>query len=130
MTVVNINGKTYEIPNGSVSVINGKIYCNGKLYVDNNIDSCNITITGDNISVKTTSGNVIINGSAGNIVTTSGDVNVKGDVIGNCKTLSGDINAKLIHNEKVERTHKNNTGVYYSLWKRIIDKVRRFFNFD
>lgn len=131
MTVVNINGRTYNVPDGNVSVINNKIYCNGKLYVsgdDRENSPCNITITGDNISVKTTSGNVIVNGNAGNIITTSGDINVKGDVIGNCKTTSGDINAKQVFNEKVENTYRNNTGVYYSIWRQIIDKILIFFN--
>ena len=131
MTVISVNGKTYNVPDGNISVVNNKIYCNGKLYVsgdDRENDSCNITIKGDNISVKTTSGDVIVNGNAGNIITTSGDINVKGNVIGNCKTTSGDINAKEIHNEKFISEHYNNvTGVHYSFCRKMIKKIVNFF---
>ena len=115
MTVINVNGKTYNVPDRNISVVNNKIYCNGKLYVsgyDRENDSCNITIKGDNISVKTT----------------SGDINVNGNVIGNCKTTSGDINAKEIHNEKVISEHYNNvTGVHYLFCRKMIKKIVNFF---
>lgn len=119
---VTINGKTYKLPAGSVSVVDGKIYHNGKLvddFSDTKEPIYNIMISGDNNNISTHSGDITVNGNAGSVTTqsgdieisrevngdvktTSGDINIKGNVYGRCSTVSGDINAKKID--------ENNTG--------------------
>lgn len=96
-TTVQINGKTYNLPSGNISVIDNKIYCDGKL-----VENCNeikdkvisIKITGDNCHVSCASGDIIINGSAVNAETQSGDISITGNVDGTCRTVSGDITVK------------------------------------
>lgn len=127
-TIVTINGKTYKLPAGSVNVVDGKIYHNGKL-VDNFSDAkepiYNIVIYGDNNNISTHSGDITVNGNAGSVTTqsgdieisrdvngdvktTSGDINIKGNVYGRCSAVSGDINAKRI--DENGSTSKNTTS--------------------
>ena len=115
MTRVSVNGKTYSLPDGSISVINNKVYCNGELvtdeseskekviniYVHGNVqggiktDVGNIKVTGDCIDIKTTSGDVECGDVRGDINTVSGDVKCK-SVTGSIKTVSGDVSKRLL----------------------------------
>lgn len=127
-TTVTINGKTYKLPAGSVNVVDGKIYHNGKL-VDDFSDAkepiYNIVISGDNNNISTHSGDITVNGNAGSVTTqsgdieisrdvngdvktTNGDINIKGNVYGRCSAVSGDINAKRI--DENAGTSKNTTS--------------------
>ena len=122
-TIVTINGKTYKLPAGSVNVVDGKIYHNGKL-VDDFSDAkepiYNIMISGDNNNISTHSGDITVNGNAGSVTTqsgdieitrdvngdvkaTSGDINIKGNVYGRCSAVSGEINAKRIDENGVTK---------------------------
>lgn len=108
-----VNGKTYRIPGcHSISVINNKVFVDGKPYHDTGdgelIAECiNITIEGDvtgnvvnesgdikcgNVggSVKIVSGDVSCDNVTGDVSTTSGDIKAN-SINGSCRTLSGDI---------------------------------------
>lgn len=130
-TTITINGRTYNLPSGSVSVVDGKIYHNGKLvddYSDKKETTYNVVISGDNNNISVQSGDVKVNGSAGSVTTqsgdveiacevngdvktTSGDINIKGNVYGRCSTVSGDINAKRIDENGVTKDAK--TGNFF-----------------
>ena len=117
MNTVIVNGKTYNLPNGNVSVIGNIVYCNGKIVTDcdefeakeisiiiqgdNNTvssDGANITVNGNANNVSTKSGDIEISGNANEASTVSGDIEVMGSIHGNCKTISGDIKAKQVNN--------------------------------
>ena len=95
MNVVIVNGKRYEVPSGSISVVNNKVYCNGELITDtSDFKEKNIHITVEgNVQgdVSSTSGDITINGSCRNVKATSGDIKITGNVSGNVCTTSGDI---------------------------------------
>lgn len=113
MTVY-INGKKYNTPpNANISMVNDKVYANGKLIEDTkNLEEkeINITIHGDagNIenthgtihvhgntqSIHTQSGKITIGKDSGSIQTMSGRVTVSGSVNGNVSTMSGIIQTK------------------------------------
>jgi hypothetical protein len=91
-----INGKTYDVGDGNVSVINNEVYCNGKLVSDLKDFSekkIRIIIEGDlKGDLKTSSGDVEITGNVGGSVQTqSGDVDISGTVGGSITTMSGDV---------------------------------------
>ena len=124
MNTVNVNGKTYEVPNGcSVSVINGKIYFDGKLaddfknWKDKKIE---ITIVGDCEEVKVDAGNVTVKGSVkGNVSVDAGDISVEGDIRGNVSADCGDISANYIAGNAT--TDCGNIG-RNSIFSKIIQK--------
>ena len=114
MNAVTVNGKTYNLPNGNVSVIGNIVYCNGKIVTDcdefdakeitiivqgdNNTvssDGADITVNGNANNVSTKSGDVKISGNANEVSTVSGDIEVMGSIHGNCKTVSGDIKPRI-----------------------------------
>lgn len=95
MNVCKINGKRYELPdNASVSVVNGKVYVNGKPFADTE-SFCekviNITIRGNVNSVENGSGQITVEGDAKNVKTSSGDIKINGSVSGDVSTASGDV---------------------------------------
>lgn len=101
MSTVNINGKNYEVPNGcSVSVINNKVYFNGKLAEDFNDwkeKKIEITIVGDCEEIKVDAGNVTVKGSVkGNVNADAGNISVEGDIRGNVTADCGNISANYI----------------------------------
>ena len=101
MNTVNINGKTYTAPDGvSVSVINKKVYFNGKLaedFKDWKEKKIEIIIEGNCKEIKCDSGNITINGNVeGDASSDAGNITVKGDVKGNAKTDCGNIKAHHI----------------------------------
>lgn len=97
MSSVIINGKTITIDGNcnNVSVINNKVYVNGKLIQDcDEIKEKNIKITveGNVGTLETGSADVTVNGDCGgDIRAGSGDINVKGNVSGSISTGSGDV---------------------------------------
>jgi len=101
MNKVSINGKTYTAPDGvSVSVINGKVYFDGKL-VENLNDwketKIEITIEGNCKEVKCDSGNINVNGNVeGDVTADTGNINVRGDIKGNVTTDTGNIKSHHI----------------------------------
>jgi hypothetical protein len=101
MNVVNINGRTYSAPDGvSVSVINNKVYFNGKLQEDltnwkeKNIE---IIVCGNCKEVKADAGNINIKGNVeGNVNADAGNISIEGDVRGNVTADCGNISANHI----------------------------------
>ena len=96
--IVSINGKRYQCDSGNITVVNNKVYCNGKLVSDTNSEftekEIHITIEGNVNDVSVTAGNVTVKGTADSVSAKSGDVYVGMDVLGECKTVSGDITVK------------------------------------
>jgi hypothetical protein len=101
MNVVNINGRTYSAPDGvSVSVINNKVYFNGKLQEDltnwkeKNIE---IIVCGNCKEVKADAGNITVEGNVeGDASSDAGNIKIRGDVKGNAHTDCGNISAHHI----------------------------------
>ena len=97
-SVVQVNGETYTFDGAkNVSVINGKIFVDGK-EVEHKASgpTINVTVTihGDVGSVETNSSDVTVNGNVtGPIQTTSGQVGVTGNS-GSINTTSGDVDVK------------------------------------
>ena len=101
MNTININGKTYNAPDGcSVSVVNNKVYFNGKLAEDFNDwkeKNIEIKIEGNCGEIKNDVGNVTINGNVeGNVTVNTGNVTCKNNIQGNAKTDCGKISAHHI----------------------------------
>lgn len=100
MNVCIVNGKRYELPSGSISVVNNKVYCNGKLVTDTNEfkeKNIKIVIQGNvDGDISTESGDIEVNGNCKNVKSVSGDINIKGDVGGDVKSTSGDITCRDI----------------------------------
>jgi len=101
MNTVNINGKTYTAPDGvSVSVINGKVYFNGKLqedFKDYKEKKIEIIIEGNCNDIKCDTGNITVKGNVeGNITADTGNIDVKGDIRGNVTTNCGNIKSHHI----------------------------------
>lgn len=106
-TTVQVNGKTYSVPDGAnISTINGVLYVNGEKYdgpgsgkdEDKHFE---IVVTGGAVSVKVERGNVTVNGdvldggvNAGGSVTcrdVAGKVDAGGSVT--CNNVTGDVDA-------------------------------------
>jgi hypothetical protein len=101
MNTININGKTYTAPDGvSVSVINGKVYFNGKLqedFKDCKEKKIEIIIEGNCKEIKCDTGNITVKGNVeGNITADTGNIDVKGDIRGNVTTDCGNIKSHHI----------------------------------
>lgn len=124
MNVVNINGKTYSAPDGvSVSVINNKVYFNGKLQEDftnwkeKNIE---IIVCGNCKEVKADAGNISIKGNVeGNVNADAGNISIEGDVRGNVTADCGNISANHISGSV--STECGNIG-HNSFFNKIIQK--------
>lgn len=100
-SIVNINGKTYTAPNGcSVSVINNKVYFDGKLaedFTEWNEKNIEIKIQGNCHDVKTDAGNITVEGNVeGDASTDAGNIKVRGDIRGNASTDAGNISSHHI----------------------------------
>lgn len=150
MNVVTVNGKTYNLPNGNVSVIGNKVYLNGKLVEDCNeikekeitiiiqgdnntvsLDAGNITVKGNANDVSTKSGDIEIGGDANNITSISGDIEVFGNARGNCRSNSGDVRVRdiKVHYKGLKEKDKNvleqidEEHQYKSWFNRIIKRI-------
>lgn len=102
---ITINGKTFNLPSGTVSICNDKVYVNGKVIEEEIIlkamdtKTINITVMGDCGDINA-NGDVKVKGDvrgsidAGGDVTcgnVNGDVDTGGDVV--CKNIGGSIDA-------------------------------------
>ncbi len=108
MNQVTINGKTIT-SSGSISIINGKVFIDGKeqetgdakeinISIEGNVETLNapgcnnIKVSGDVTKLSTSSGDVEVGGNVfSGIQCSSGDVEVGGDVSGSIQTSSGDV---------------------------------------
>lgn len=97
MGTIVINGQRFQY-HGSLSIINGRYYVNGKELKDlselaKDQKEVNITIDGDINKLEVDCCNrIFVKGNVGKIKSTSGDIEVEGDVDGDVQTVSGDIN--------------------------------------
>lgn len=112
MANISINGDL--VVGKSISIVNGKVYIDGKLSESNekiinihiegnvekvDVDACeNVIVEGSVNSLQTTSGNVKVqNGVKGDLKTTSGDVEIDGEVGGSINTVSGDVKTAKVN---------------------------------
>ena len=101
MNKVSINGKTYTAPDGcSISVVNNKVYIDGKLtedFSDWKEKNIEINVEGNCNELRTDAGNVTIKGNVeGDVKTDCGNINISGDVKGDVESDCGNINASNI----------------------------------
>lgn len=87
MNTVSINGKTYSVPDGYLSVTNGQIYVNGQLIdtTDKIPSDVVIKVEGTLASLSVDNGSVNCQNVNGNIYA-KGHVNVNGNVSGRIDT--------------------------------------------
>lgn len=101
-----VNGKRYDFADGaSISIINDKVYCNGKVVIDTNEIKdkvINITIKGNVEKASTNSGSLEIKGDVGSAQSSSGNISIDGNVSGDVSTSSGDIKCGDILNGNVK----------------------------
>jgi hypothetical protein len=102
---VTVNGKTFEVPNGNISVINGKIFVNGKEFKGEDIG------LKDNYQVV----NVVIEGDVDKI-DCIGSVEVKGNVYkgidcGDSVSITGNVDGKISCGGSVSITGEHKGGI-------------------
>ena len=124
MNTININGKTYNAPDRcSVSVINNKVYFNGKLaedFSDWKEKNIEIKIEGNCAEVETDAGNITVKGNVeGNVSNDAGNIYIEGDVNGNVTIDTGNIIANHISGSV--STDCGNIG-HNSFFSKIIQK--------
>ena len=143
MNKVNINGKTYTAPDGcSVSVINNKVYFNGKLAEDFNDwkeKNIEIKVEGNCKEVKADAGNITVEGNVeGDIkCDTIESINTKTDcgnikahhIFGNANTDCGNINgaSKICNCESSINSSNVTVCNTKGLFKNLMSKLD-FFN--
>jgi len=122
MNKVTINGKTYTAPDGcSISVINNKVYCDGKLLEDCNEikqKKIEIIVEGNCKEVSADAGNITVNGNVeGDVAADAGNISIKGNVGGDVHADCGNITTgKIVGNASVDcgtvKNHKGNIKSY------------------
>lgn len=94
-STVIINGKHIEA-NGTISVINNKIFVDGK-DITPDAKEINIQVIGNVNELKIDVANkVSIQGNVTNVKSTSGDIQIKGNVLQNIQTVSGDVKCEQV----------------------------------
>ncbi|MFA1745610.1 hypothetical protein ACDQ58_11740 [Fusobacterium animalis] len=95
--IIGGNIKNSSIEGNSISIINNKIFVDGKDIVEGNLDKlevdcCNsIKVNGVTKGVEVSNGNISINGDVkGNVNNINGNIIAKA-INGNCRTTNGDI---------------------------------------
>jgi len=96
---INVNGKKYEVEGSNISVVNGKIYADGKLVNEEEVKANTIEIQGNINSLETdlsvncnnVKGDIKAGGSI-NCDNVGGNITAGGSV--NCDKVKGNINAK------------------------------------
>ena len=101
MNTVNINGRKYTAPDGvSISVINNKVYFDGKLAEDFNDwkeKKIEIIVEGNCKVLNADTGNITINGNVeGDVTADAGNIIVKNNIQGNVTSDCGNISAHHI----------------------------------
>lgn len=87
-TKVTVDGKVFIINSTNVSIINGQIYADGKLYINDNTvfkkDTViqNVTIEG-NVETVDCGGSVVVTGNVNKDIDCGGSATIKGSVTGN-----------------------------------------------
>ena len=100
MNVVNINGRKYTAPDGcSVSVINNKVYFNGKLAEDFN------DWRDKNIEIK-------IEGNCAEVKTDAGNITVEGNVEGDASSDAGTVDEEIETHSLISKA--DGTNIYVS----------------
>lgn len=90
MNKISINGKTIQVPEGDMSIINNNIYINGKkLDTDCKLENIAIIINGDVNNLENINGPVTINGNVKGNVTANGSIKCKD--VGNNIKASGSV---------------------------------------
>lgn len=82
---VNVNGKSFNVPNGSsVSIINNVVYVNGQPYEGDGYESkeFRIEVIGGIADLKVERGDVTIKGDVNGTVDVGGNVDITGNVTG------------------------------------------------
>ena len=87
---VTVNGKKYNVPDGSSITIEGDNVHIGDQVVSIHDKIINISIEGSVGAAMTTSGNIHVTGNSGTLQSTSGDITVGGNSLDIC-TTSGDV---------------------------------------
>ena len=92
MATISLNGKTIRVSGSNISVINGKVYSDGKLVEVPEQKTINIVVEGDVQTLKVDAcDQVTVNGTCENVEVQTGNVIIKGDVSGNVQSDVGDI---------------------------------------
>jgi hypothetical protein len=98
MSTVIINGKRMNVSGNNISVINNKVYVNGKLVTDEDAkEPVKLIIEGDVMSIQA-DGDVDIVGNVSNSVKAGGSVscnNVNGDVKASGSVHCGDVTGNV-----------------------------------
>lgn len=94
-STISINGQNFQ--GNNVSISNNKVYIDGKLQDTEKYKEINIVINGNikKLSVDSCD-KVEVTGDVTSLKTMSGDVEVKGNVLGDIKTMSGDIDCNNV----------------------------------
>lgn len=112
-----VNGKTINVPSGAtVSVSNGKVYVNGKEYVEDGLDKLEVVhltvnIEGDARRVDSEC-EVVINGNVNGSIDSGMNVTVNGDV-------DGDISSGMSLTIKGNQTGSANSGMSMSIGTKV-----------
>lgn len=101
MNTITINGKTYSAPDGcSMSVINNKVYIDGKLFEDCDLiksKKIEIKIEGNCGDVHVDSANLTVNGNIeGEVLVDAGNITCRGDIKGDVNCDCGNISCHHI----------------------------------
>jgi hypothetical protein len=97
---ININGNNITISSNSknISIINGRIFIDGKEQtLDKDIKTFNITINGniDKLDIDYCE-SINITGDVNECKSTNGNINITGDIKSDCKTTNGNVKANNI----------------------------------
>lgn len=101
MNSVKVNGKAFQVSGSNVSIVDGKVYVDGKEICDSSKEPETIvTVEGDVQNLRGVEGDVVIKGNVTGIVEAGGSVSC-GDIGGhvdaggsvNCKNINGDVDA-------------------------------------
>lgn len=98
--IININGKSISVQGNNISIVNNKVYVDGKLVEEGLTGDVKITFEGELANLDS-SASVTVNGNVKGDIDASGSVTVYGDVGGDvdasgsvtCGNVGGDVDA-------------------------------------
>lgn len=127
MNTVIVNGKKYSVPNGNISVVNNKVYCNGKLITDTadfQEKEIKIVIEGTvNGDVSSDNADITVNGNVNNVTGKNGNITISGDVHGNVENKNGNIKCNNVGGN-IDNKNGNVANKSNNIFKRVfIDKI-------
>lgn len=101
MSIIEVNGKKFRIDSSAkdISIVNGKVFVDGKALDDNqNTSKVEILVKGNIKNLQVDSCQTIkVDGVVEDLKSGSGDVKVIGSVGGSVRTGSGDVECTDIH---------------------------------